>query len=174
MHASIDDFVKRWTEVLNPKDVVWILGNDGETEQLLHVLRERNEHGVVNVTARENCYAFFSSPTDVARMESQTFICSNDPKSDPGPLNNAWEYADCLKTMTELMRDVMRDRTMYIIPFCLGRVGGTHSRYGIQITDSEYACMNMMIMCRVGQHVLDAAEHLCRAYIRWAHAILQI
>ena len=76
MHAAIDDFVKQWTEILQPKGVKWILGAEGETEQLLQVLRSRNEDGFVNVTARENCYAFFSSPTDVARMESQTFICS--------------------------------------------------------------------------------------------------
>ena len=155
MHSAVDDFVKKWTEILQPKGVKWILGDDGETEQLLQVLKLRNEHGFVNVTARENCYAFFSSPTDVARMESQTFICSAED-ADGGPMNNAWGYADCLQTMTELLRGVMHDRTMYIIPFCLGRIGGKHSRYGIQITDSEYACMNMMIMCRVGQQALDA------------------
>ena len=128
MHAAIDDFVKKWTDILKPKDVVWILGNEGETEHLLQVLRLRNEHSVMNVTARDNCYAFFSSPTDVARMESQTFICNKADAENGGPINNAWEYDGCLNTMTELLRGVMHDRTMYIIPFCLGRIGGKHSR----------------------------------------------
>jgi len=153
MHAGITNFVSKWTDILKPSNVIWIRGDDGETEQLLEALRARNETSVVAVSARENCYAFFSSPTDVARMESQTFICS---KEDPGPLNNAWDYDDCLQTMTALFCNVMQGRTMFVIPFCLGPVGGKHSRYGIQITDSEYACINMSIMCRVGQQVLDA------------------
>jgi phosphoenolpyruvate carboxykinase (GTP) len=168
MHATITEFVGKWTDILKPNHVVWIKGNDGEPEELLQVLRARNENSVVAVSARENCYAFFSSPTDVARMESQTFISS---KEDPGPLNNAWEHDDCLKTMTGLFSGVMQGRTMYIIPFCLGPVGGKHSKYGIQITDSEYACINMSIMCRVGQQALDAMTLNGGAFVPCIHSV---
>lgn len=168
MHVAIADFVRKWTDILKPSRVAWIKGDEGETAGLLDTLRARNENSVVAVSARENCYAFFSSPTDVARMESQTFICS---KEDPGPLNNAWEPNDCLETMTGLFSGVMQGRTMYVIPFCLGPVGGKHSKYGIQITDSEYACINMRIMCRVGQQALDAMTLNGGGFVPCIHSV---
>lgn len=168
MHAGITDFVGKWTDILKPSHVVWILGGEGENAGLLRTLMARNENSVVAVSARENCYAFFSSPTDVARMESQTFISSNE---DPGPLNNAWDYNDCLQTMTGLFSGVMQGRTMYVIPFCMGPIGGKHSRHGIQITDSEYACINMSIMCRVGQRALDAIASSGGAFVPCVHSV---
>ena len=168
MHHAVSDFVNKWVEILKPTNVKWILGSRGEKEQLLEVMQTRNEKAFVRVSARENCYAFFSSPSDVARMESQTFICSSQ---DPGPLNNAWDYDDCLKTMTNMFCNVMEGRTMYVIPFSLGPVGGKHSRYGIQITDSEYACLNMSIMCRVGQQVLDAIASTGGAFVPCIHSV---
>lgn len=169
MHYTISDFVNKWADLLKPTNIQWILGNEGEKEHLLQAIRSRNENAVVHVSARENCYAFFSSPSDVARMESQTFICSSN--EDPGPLNNAWNYDESLKTMVDLFYNVMHSRTMYIIPFSLGPVGGKHSKYGIQITDSEYACLNMSIMCRVGQPVLDAIASTGGVFVPCIHSV---
>lgn len=169
MHYTISNFVNKWADLLKPTNIQWILGNEGEKEHLLQAIRSRNENAVVHVSARENCYAFFSSPSDVARMESQTFICSSN--EDPGPLNNAWNYDESLKKMIDLFCNVMHSRTMYIIPFSLGPVGGKHSKYGIQITDSEYACLNMSIMCRVGQPVLDAIASTGGAFVPCIHSV---
>jgi phosphoenolpyruvate carboxykinase (GTP) len=168
MHPTVIDFINKWTSILKPNNVLWISGNEGENEHLLQIIRSRNANAVIAVSARENCYAFFSSPTDVARMESQTFICSHE---DPGPLNNAWDYHESLKTMTNLFCNVMEGRTMYVIPFSLGPIGGKHSRYGIQITDSEYACLNMSIMCRVGQKALDAIASNGGAFVPCIHSV---
>ena len=163
--AKIDLFIAHWATILNPSKITWILDNDDcETDRLIQELKLRNEHSVVDLTSRENCYAFFSNQNDVARMESQTFVCYDDDddddddrdNTDAGPLNNSRPYGECLSEMTELLGGVMTYRTMYVIPFCLGSIGNKYSRYGIQITDSEYACINMKIMCRVGQRVLDA------------------
>jgi len=168
MHYAISDFVNKWADLLKPTNIQWILGNEEEKQHLLQAIRSRNENAVVRVSARENCYAFFSSPSDVARMESQTFICSSQ---DPGPLNNAWNYDDSLKTMVDLFYNVMQGRTMYVVPFSLGPVGGKRSKYGIQITDSEYACLNMSIMCRVGQPVLDAIASIGGAFVPCIHSV---
>lgn len=152
---QIVTFVKYWEKILNPKNVIWILDDDEDmTTQLIKDMQKRNEKSVNVVTSRKNCYAFRSNPNDVARMESKTFICN--ASNDAGPINNTWMYDDCLNTMNNLLCNVMTNRTMYVIPFCLGAIGNKYSRYGIQITDSEYVCMNMKIMCRVGQRALDA------------------
>ena len=175
--AKIDSFIAHWATILTPSNITWILDNDAyETDRLIQELKRRNHGSVIDLTARENCYAFFSNQNDVARMESQTFICyrdndddccdkTDDTNTDAGPLNNSRQYDECLGEMTELLSGVMTDRTMYVIPFCLGGIGNKYSRYGIQITDSEYACINMKIMCRVGQRVLDAMDAAMTASI---------
>ena len=159
-HPQIVTFVKKWEKILNPKNIIWILDEVDTTTtnqtqtQFIKEMQKRNEKSVNVVTSRKNCYAFHSNPNDVARMESKTFICN--ASNNAGPINNTWMYDDCLNTMNNLLCNVMTNRTMYVIPFCLGAIGNKYSKYGIQITDSEYVCMNMKIMCRVGQRALDA------------------
>ena len=150
---NINDTVTMWVNILKPSNVEWVLDND--MLYYINKMKNRCSESVVDITARENCYAFFSNPTDVARMESRTFICSS---SCAGYTNNAWNIDECFKEMISRMRNVMVGRTMYIIPFCLGTIGSKYAKYGIQITDSEYACINMQIMCRTGQAVMDATD----------------
>jgi len=150
---NINDTVSMWVNILKPSNVEWVLDND--MLYYINKMKNRCSESVVDVTARENCYAFFSNPTDVARMESRTFICSS---SCAGYTNNAWNVDECFKEMISRMRNVMVGRTMYIIPFCLGTIGSKYAKYGIQITDSEYACINMQIMCRTGKAVMDATD----------------
>ena len=179
--ADITLFVANWATILKPSKITWILNShhqENETDQLLQQLLLRNERGAMKITSRENCYAFFSNQTDVARMESQTFICYKDhdagtdsDDTDAGPINNSRPYDECLDEMTELLRGVMTDRTMYVIPFCLGSIGNKYSKYGIQITDSEYACINMKIMCRVGQSVLDAIHATGSLFVPCIHSV---
>ena len=148
---NINDTITTWANILKPSNVEWVLGKD--MQYYINKMKNRCNESVVEITARENCYAFFSNPTDVARMESRTFICSS---SCAGYTNNAWNVDECFKEMISRMTNVMVGRTMYVIPFCLGTVGSKYAKYGIQITDSEYACINMQIMCRTGQAVMDA------------------
>jgi phosphoenolpyruvate carboxykinase (GTP) len=150
---NLDDSINLWINILKPSNVEWVL--DSDIHYYINKMKNRCSESVVDVTARENCYAFFSNPTDVARMESRTFICSS---SCVGYTNNAWNVDECFTEMISHMRNIMVDRTMYIIPFCLGTIGSKYAKYGIQITDSEYACINMQIMCRTGKAVMDATK----------------
>ena len=150
---NLDDSINLWINILKPSNVEWVLDNN--MLYYINKMKNRCSESVVDITARENCYAFFSNPTDVARMESRTFICSS---SCVGYTNNAWNVDECFTEMISHMRNIMVGRTMYIIPFCLGTIGSKYAKYGIQITDSEYACINMQIMCRTGKAVMDATK----------------
>jgi phosphoenolpyruvate carboxykinase (GTP) len=150
---NINDTINMWINILKPSNVEWVLDND--IHYYINKIKSRCNESVVDITARDNCYAFFSNPTDVARMESRTFICSS---SCVGYTNNAWDPDKCFTEMISHMTNVMVGRTMYIIPFCLGTIGNKYAKYGIQITDSEYACINMQIMCRTGKAVMDASN----------------
>ena len=165
MKKNINDTINMWVNILKPSNVEWVLDND--MLYYINKMKNRCSESVVDVTARENCYAFFSNPTDVARMESRTFICSS---SCAGYTNNAWNVDECFKEMISRMRNVMVGRTMYIIPFCLGTIGSKYAKYGIQITDSEYACINMQIMCRTGQAVMDATDD-CDTFVPCIHTV---
>jgi phosphoenolpyruvate carboxykinase (GTP) len=153
MKKNLNDSINLWINILKPSNVEWVLDND--IHYYINKMKNRCSESVVDITARENCYAFFSNPTDVARMESRTFICSS---SCVGYTNNAWNVDECFTEMISHMRNIMVGRTMYIIPFCLGTIGSKYAKYGIQITDSEYACINMQIMCRTGKAVMDATK----------------
>lgn len=146
----LDNFIVFWTNILQPKEVIWILNNDNSF--LLDKLNNNSLQKYIKLEARPNSYAFFSSVDDVARIESRTFICSNN---NPGPTNNWYNPNEMYEILIKKLSGVMQNRTMYIIPFCLGKIGDLYSKYGIQITDSEYATLNMQIMTRVGQNVLD-------------------
>ena len=150
---NLDDSINLWINILKPSNVEWVL--DSDIHYYINKMKNRCSESVVDVTARENCYAFFSNPTDVARMESRTFICSS---SCVGYTNNAWNVDECFTEMISHMRNIMVGRTMYIIPFCLGTIGSKYAKYGIQITGSGYACINMQIMCRTGKAVMDATK----------------
>jgi phosphoenolpyruvate carboxykinase (GTP) len=158
MIASTKTEVKEWVDKmaghLQPNKVHWCTGSQEEYDMLCEQLVEKGTFIRLNSEKRPNSFACFSDPSDVARVEDRTFICSRR-KSDAGPTNN-WMAPDKMKEILEdLTKGSMKGRTMYVIPFCMGPVGSPYSRYGVEITDSEYVVINMRIMTRIGSSITE-------------------
>lgn len=147
----IDDIVLS----CKPKEVRICDGSQKEYDSMCKLLVENGTFKKLDEKKWPNSYACNSDPSDVARVEDFTFICSR-LKEDAGPTNN-WMAPKLMKAkLNNLLEGSMKGRTMYVIPFCMGPIGSTFSKIGIQITDSPYVVVNMHIMTRTGQKVLEA------------------
>jgi len=166
--TELETWVSELQKFLAPKDVVWCDGSEEEYDRLCQLLVDKGTFVKLNPEKRPNSYACFSDPSDVARVEDKTFICSLR-KADAGPTNN-WMAPDEMKTILNgLMKGTMKGRTMYVIPFCMGPVGSPLSRYGVEITDSEYVVVNMKVMTRIGSQMLPYIYE--KGYVKCLHTI---
>ncbi|GBU24804.1 phosphoenolpyruvate carboxykinase [Fibrobacteria bacterium R8-3-H12] len=151
-HEKLNAWVKEIASLTEPDSVYWCDGTKAEYDEMVQSLIDAGL--ATPLKKRPNSYLFRSDPSDVARVESRTYIASKS-KDNAGPTNNWIDPDDLKKEMKALYKGCMHGRTMYIIPFSMGPIGSPIAKIGVELTDSPYVVINMHIMARVGTKVLD-------------------
>jgi len=154
-HQRLLTWVREVAELTTPDRVAWVDGSDAEWRRLSQELVATGTLVPLNERLKPNSFWARTDPSDVARVEQRTFICSVDP-ADAGPTNNWMAPSEMKREMTALYRGCMRGRTMYVIPFCMGPLTAESPMFGVEITDSAYVVLSMRIMTRMGSKVLAA------------------
>ncbi len=169
-HAGLAAWVAEVAGLTEPQRIHWCDGSDEEWTTLTDDLVQKGTLVRLNPDKKPNSFWCASDPSDVARVEDRTFICSID-ETDCGPTNNWMAPGEMKRLMTDLYRGSMRGRTMYVIPFVMGHLEAEEPMFGVQITDSAYVVTSMRIMARMGTNVLRRMEELDAGYVPCLHSV---
>ena len=173
---TTNKYVASWIDEMAalccPDKIVWIDGSEEQANALRAEACSTGEMIKLNEEKLPGCYLHRTAVNDVARVEGRTFICTSK-KEDAGNINNWMDPKECYEKLTRLYRGSMKGRTMYVIPYSMGIVGSDFAKYGIELTDSIYVVLNMLIMTRVGNNVLEALGDSAD-YIKGLHSKAQL
>jgi phosphoenolpyruvate carboxykinase (GTP) len=151
---AVADWVTSVRELTTPDAVHWVEGSEAEYQSFIDQLQRSGELQKLNEQHYPNCFLARSHPSDVARVEHLTFVCTTN-KDDAGPNNHWMAPAEAHAKMRDLFKGCMKGRTLYVVPYCMGPIDSPYSRCGVEITDSAYVVINMMLMTRAGRPALE-------------------
>ncbi len=169
-HPGLQAWVDEVAALTQPDRVHWCDGSDEEWTTLTGALVASGTFTQLNPAKKPNSFWAATDPTDVARVEDRTYICSAD-EADAGPTNNWMDPAEMKATMTELYRGCMRGRTMFVIPFVMGHLEAEEPKFGVEITDSAYVVASMRVMARMGSAILNRIEELEAPFVPCLHSV---
>ena len=167
--AALRDWVDQVAKLTTPDAVEWCDGSDAENKKLIDRMLADGTLQTLNEETNPNSFLHRSDPSDVARVEHLTFVCTSK-EEDAGPNNHWMSPVDGHRQMDELFKGCMKGRTMYVIPYCMGPIDSPLSRCGVEITDSPYVVANMRIMTRMGEPALKRIERE-GSFVKGLHSI---
>ena len=154
MSTPLEQWVESAARLTQPGKIVWCDGSDGEAARIQEQMVREGHTVPLNDKTYPNCFLHRSDPSDVARTEKVTYICTTD-RENAGPTNNWMHPDEAKKTIGPLFDGAMKDRTMYVVPYILGPSASQQSRIGVEVTDSAYVVASMRIMSRMGKVAAD-------------------